>query len=343
MKKIVSVIGARPQFIKHAPIEIAFKNAVEMITVHTGQHYDHNMSAIFFDDLGLSKPKYQLEVGSLSHAVQTAKMLESLESILIKEKPEFVLLYGDTNSTLAGALAASKMNIKIIHIEAGLRSFNREMPEEINRVLTDHLSTFLFAPTQLAVDNLEKEGITKGVHLVGDVMCDMIEIIKPKLRIVDSEKYYLTTIHRPYNTDDFKRLTAIMNELNQLKYEVVFPMHPRTINYCKLNQINLDDFENIKVIEPQSYLEMMDLLNGSEALITDSGGMQKEAYMLKIKCVTVRSETEWVETLINGWNTLVFEDLNQLKNILDSEPGNYIENIYGDGKASEKIKNYILK
>ena len=200
MKKIVSIIGARPQFIKHAPIEIAFMGKAEMITVHTGQHYDENMSKVFFDQLGLSKPKHQLDLGALSHGIQTGRMIEALENILIEESPDFVLLYGDTNSTLAGAIAASKLHIKIIHIEAGLRSFNREMPEEINRVLTDHVSNLLFAPTQLAVDNLKKEGITNDVFLVGDVMCDMVEIIKPKLNVNISYKYYLATISRPYNT-----------------------------------------------------------------------------------------------------------------------------------------------
>lgn len=346
MKKIVVVVGARPQFIKHAPVELALKTFFEVITVHTGQHYDKRMSDIFFNQLNINKPNYTLEVGSSTHGKQTGQMLEKIEGILINEKPDGVLVYGDTNSTLAGAIAASKLHIPIIHIEAGLRSFNKTMPEEVNRILTDHVSEILFAPTDTAVSNLKNEGISKNVFNVGDVMQDTILLAKK----VIGENYrqnnqILLTIHRPYNTDNTERLITILQILNKLDIEIIFPVHPRTLNILNNVNVLLSDLKNIKFQEPASYFDLIRLQLESICIITDSGGVQKEAYMLERKCITLRSETEWIETLENGWNTLVYEDLDSIFNVLKSIPNIYKNNLYGDGQASlkmaELIKNYI--
>ncbi len=344
MKKIIAVIGARPQFIKHAPIDLVFKKHFEFLSIHTGQHYDDHMSQIFFDQLNISKPDYMLSIGSHSHGVQTAKMMEAIEPILLDQKPDAVLVYGDTNSTLAGALCAAKINIPVIHLGAGLRSFNKKMPEEVNRVLTDHLSSVLLAPTRTAIENLKKEGVINSVFFTGDVMCDMIKIANKIVNAKSKSKsknYYYVTIHRPYNTDDSSRLQQILGALNGLKFPVIFSRHPRTLH--KMRQMNIHDetFENITFIEPVSYFDNVAYIQGANALITDSGGMQKEAYMLKKKCVTIRSETEWTETLENKWNTLVFENIQQLKSTLEEPTGPYEANIYGDGKAAEKIKDIV--
>ncbi|MBY5959918.1 UDP-N-acetylglucosamine 2-epimerase (non-hydrolyzing) [Membranicola marinus] len=345
--KIVVVIGARPQFIKHAPLEEALKPYFEVVTVHTGQHYDENMSKVFFDELAMNKPAYNLEVGSKSHTAQTTEIMMGLEKVLEEERPDMVLLYGDTNSTLAGALVASKMKIPIGHVEAGLRSFNRAMPEEINRVVTDHVSTLLFAPTDVAVHHLAREGITKGVALCGDVMYDLLKMVQIKGLITENEDpgYYYTTIHRPYNTDDPERLLTLFRQLNTLDKEVIFSIHPRTRHLANRYQIDLTVFTNIRFIDPASYLENINYLYNANALITDSGGMQKEAYFLRKQCVTIRSETEWTETLENGWNTLCFDDLSILQEILDTTPGRYINDLYGSGNASGvirmEISNYL--
>lgn len=348
-QKIVVVIGARPQFIKHAPLEEALKPYFEVVTVHTGQHYDENMSKIFFDELNMTRPAYNLEVGSKSHTAQTTEIMTGLEKIFQNECPEMVLLYGDTNSTVAGALVASKMDIPIGHVEAGLRSFNRTMPEEINRVVTDHVSALLFAPTQVAVRHLANEGITKGVCQCGDVMYDLLLMVKRK-RLIEKKKspeYYYTTIHRPYNTDDPERLQKLFEQLNALDQEVIFSIHPRTHNLANTYDINLVSFSNIRFIDPASYLENINYLFNAKALITDSGGMQKEAYFLRKQCVTIRSETEWTETLANGWNTLCFDDLSRLQDILHTLPGRYIDDLYGTGDASEvirkKIESYLVQ
>lgn len=344
MKKIIGIIGARPQFIKHAPIEIAAKNIFKMVTVHTGQHYDHSMSQVFFDELNISKPDYSLGAGSGLHGKQTARMIMDLEPIMVAEKPDFVIVYGDTNSTLAGALVASKLQIPIIHIEAGLRSFNRTMPEELNRVITDHLSSILFVPTQTAVDNLKNEGITKNVYLIGDVMYDMIKIcvqhniLKKNNR--GSELYYFATIHRPYNTDDANRVRKILDTFEKLPLQVRFAVHPRT--HKKIESLfRMDSFKNIRFSEPLSYFDTIRTMFNSELIITDSGGLQKEAYMLKKKCITIRSETEWIETLTNGWNTLVFEDIDKIMEFVDQPTGEYINDLYGDGNAAKDIINVL--
>lgn len=342
--RILTVIGARPQFIKHAAIDLAFKKfkGVSMITVHTGQHYDARMSDIFFEELQISKPEIMLNVGSAGHGQQTGQMMIELEEVIIRKCPDAVLVYGDTNSTLAGALVASKLNIPVIHVEAGLRSFNKSMPEEINRILTDHVSSLLFAPSKEAFEQLKKEAVNAECYLVGDVMYDMIKLVTPLIPKMKQDSYYLATIHRPYNTDDKGRLISILDAFNNLDLPVLFPAHPRTISILQSHNCDIDQFENLSFLQPQSYLEMMGLLKNAQALITDSGGMQKEAYWMKKKCVTLRSETEWTETLLNGWNTLIFDDLTTIFQALKSETGPYVK-LYGDGSAAEKIVEIIIQ
>ena len=342
-KKICFIIGARPQFIKHAPVEIAIKNYFDVFSIHTGQHYDETMSNIFFHQMKIEKPRYMLSVGSSSHGKQTGQMIEKVEEILIAEKPDAVLVYGDTNSTLAGALAASKLLIPLIHIEAGLRSFNKSTPEEINRIVTDHISDILVAPTETAMFNLKNEGIADKAFRTGDVMYDSILLAKKVIGDnVISNQHILVTLHRPYNTDKVERLLLILSSLNSVGQKIIFPIHPRTSTVLKLNNISFSDFENISFCDPVSYFDLIKLQMEASCVITDSGGIQKEAYLLKKKCITLRSETEWVETLENGWNTLVFEDLGLLREILLRVPGKYVENIYGEGTGALEIAE-ILK
>lgn len=342
-KKICVVIGARPQFIKHAPVEIALKKYFEIFSIHTGQHYDEKMSKVFFDQLKMEMPTYMLTVGSATHGKQTGHMLEKIEEILINEKPDAVLVYGDTNSTLAGALAASKLLIPLIHIEAGLRSFNKSMPEEINRIVTDHISDILIAPTNTAITNLTNEGISSDkVFLMGDVMYDSILLAKKVIGDhFNSEKHILVTLHRPYNTDNPERLSEILRSLNAIGKKIIFPIHPRTSAVMKNNDISIDQFENINFCDPVSYFDLIKLQSESSCIITDSGGIQKEAYLLKKKCITLRSETEWVETLTNGWNTLIFDNLDELETTITILPGEYIENVYGDGHSAELIAGLL--
>lgn len=345
--KILAIVGARPQFIKHFPFEKACKNEIELKTIHTGQHYDVNMSEVFFDQLGMKKPDFMLHIGSGNHGVQTAKMMIEIEKIVEKEKPNGMVVYGDTNSTLAGALVASKLHIPVFHIEAGLRSFNKEMPEEINRVLTDHVSQNLFVPSEIAIENLRKEGIHEGVYNVGDIMKDIVCYIKNINLISDrsiKEKYYYTTIHRPYNTDSKERLKYILESLNTLDVKVLMSIHPRTKNLMNTYDLKEEDFKNVLFISPQSYFDNLSCLYHSEGLITDSGGMQKEAYWLVKKCVTIRKETEWVETLLNDKNVLVFNDLSNLNALLKKAgKNNWNESLYGDGNTANKIVDIIKK
>lgn len=343
MKKILAVIGARPQFIKHAPVEIELSKYFDVVTVHTGQHYDTEMSNIFFDELKISTPKYILKVGSESQSIQTAKMMIDIDRVIIKESPDFVLVYGDTTSTLAGALCAAKLNIKLIHIEAGLRSFNRSMPEEINRVVTDHISDLLFAPSDTAVENLHNENITKNVYKTGDVMCDLLFKMKDYIKKSNENgKYYYATLHRPYNVDDLNRLLEILNALNNLDKNVIFSVHPRTKSKLIESNTDINSFDKIRFIKPVSYVINLQYMYNSLAVFTDSGGMQKEAYLLKKKCITIRSETEWVETLNGGWNTLVFNNFGDIKSILHETPVNYNPMMFGDGCASEYICKKII-
>ncbi len=351
MKKILSVVGARPQFIKAAPVSRALQRAgITEISLHTGQHYDRAMSAVFFDELGLRPPDYNLGVGSGTNASQTAAMLTGIESVLLDQKPDCVLIYGDTNSTLAGALAAAKLSIPVAHVEAGLRSFNRAMPEEINRVLADRLSSLLFCPTGVAAYNLEQEGIREGVYIVGDVMFDAIlwaveqkgsdaDAVLSRLG-VQSNGYLLATVHRASNTDDPANLAAIISALSMAGQPVVFPIHPRTRK--AIQEAGIVPGDNIIATEPVSYLEMLALERHASAILTDSGGVQKEALWLGVPCITLREETEWVETVECGWNTLAGTNPAQILAALSKpRPANTPPNLYGDGQASQAIANLL--
>ncbi len=357
MTKIISIVGARPQFIKAAVVSKALRDAgFHELIVHTGQHYDFNMSDVFFEELNLPQPDYHLGVGSGTHGQQTGKMLIEIEKVLLKENPKMVIVYGDTNTTLAGALAAAKLHIPIAHVEAGLRSFNRRMPEEINRVLTDHISDLLFAPTETAVQNLKNEGIKNGVYLVGDVMFDLALHVA---KIVDEtsvlqkyslkeKKYILTTIHRAENTDDPVKLGSIISSLNELSgngVEVIFPAHPRTQKAISRFKINVSD--RVKLIPAVSYKDMIALLKNAAVVITDSGGVQKESYFFKVPCVIPRNETEWVELVNSGWHVLTGQNTRQIfETTLELLNGSRKElewfPFYGNGNASEKITEAIL-
>jgi UDP-N-acetylglucosamine 2-epimerase len=326
--KIVTIVGARPQFIKAAPVSKAIQDHNEKgegpriteVLVHTGQHYDHGMSQIFFDELDISEPDLNLGVGSGNHGWQTGQMLVRIEEVLLAEKPDFVVVYGDTNSTLAGALAAVKLHIPVAHVEAGLRSFNREMPEEHNRVVADHCSDLLFCPTQRAVDNLAREGVTNGVHLVGDTMYDAVlqfsSIAREHSTILEDldlepKTYLLTTIHRPYNTDLPDNLRNILAAFAEIGEVIVFPAHPRTTK--KIDALESAFAKevvpgNTKMIAPVGYLDMLVLEENARLMLTDSGGMQKEAYFFGVPCITLRPETEWVETVETGWNVVAGAD-----------------------------------
>lgn len=345
MKKIIVIIGARPQFIKHFPFEKKAKANYELITIHTGQHYDKNMSEVFFNQLGMEKPNYMLKHGGGMHGEQTGRMMIEIEGIVIKENPDAIIVYGDTNSTLAGALISSKLKIPLVHIEAGLRSFNKEMPEEINRVLTDHVSDLLLVPSQSAAENLKKEGITEGVFVTGDIMKDLLKfVVKNKVlkTLTNQEKYFYATLHRPYNVDEENRLRYVLESLAKLKLKVIFAIHPRTRK--KLEEFNIQisskQFKNITLIDPQPYFENLSYLYNSEGLITDSGGMQKEAYWMKKPCITIRKETEWVETLKDRSNKLLFNNLEEM-NFLSIDNYTFDENLYGNGNSSDKMINQI--
>ena len=343
MKKILSIIGARPQFIKHAPMQLELQKYLKSVTVHTGQHYNTNMSDIFFNELNIQKPDFLINIGvSKPNGEQTGIMLAEIEKIYTTEKPDAVLVYGDTNSTLAATLAGVKMEIPIIHIEAGLRSYNKKMPEEINRIIADQFSDILFCPTQDAVNNLAKEGIVHDkIFVCGDVMCDILHLIKPKAERPVPFEYYFATVHRPYNTDDPVRLRSILDTLNSLNEKVIFAIHPRTVARIKSFGLNPETYSNIIFTDPLGYVQSISHQTYASCIITDSGGMQKEAYMLKKKCITLRSETEWPETLAGGWNTLVFDDLSQINTIIGEKPSHYREGIYGNGYAAQQITSLI--
>lgn len=352
--KIVTVVGARPQFIKAAAVSRVLRLNNEEILVHTGQHYDENMSEVFFEELKIPKADYNLAVGSGSHGKQTGEMLIKIEELLLNEKPDAVLIYGDTNSTLAGALAASKLHIPVIHVEAGLRSYNKLMPEEQNRVLADHISSLLLCPTNTAIENLKKEGITKGVFNVGDVMCDalfyyrtlamqryndfsMLKYIIEKPSEIKKD-YYMATIHRAENTDGSGSLEKILAAFEQFDAPVIFPVHPRTKPLVKAVH-EKHNYKNIHFVEPVGYLEMIYLSQGAKKIVTDSGGLQKEAYLMEVPCVTVREQTEWVETLCGNYNVLAHPEtediLEKVKNLTPKKAEH--KPYYGDGHASEKI------
>lgn len=347
--KIVTIIGARPQFIKAGTVSriISEYPDVEEIIVHTGQHYDANMNDIFFEEMRIPKPHYFLEVGSKSHGAMTGQMMEKIELVVLKEKPDWILVYGDTNSTLAGALVASKLHVKLAHVEAGLRSFNMEMPEEINRILTDRVSDVLFCPTDQAIENLKLEGYENfNCSLVksGDVMFDGALFYskfakKPHLEIADH--YVLATVHRAENTDSPEKLKSIILALNEIHKtrQVILPLHPRTKNV--INQNNIEVYFN--VVDPVGYLEMIWLIQNSDLVITDSGGLQKEAYFFKKQCITLREQTEWLELVSGGFNILTGHSFTKIisafcdvKVFNDSIPG-----LYGNGNASKNIIEYL--
>lgn len=341
MPQIFTVLGARPQFIKAAPVSRAIAEAgMSEVIVHTGQHFDALMSDVFFEELDIPKPRYNLEVNSLGHGAMTGRMLEKLEEAMLAERPEMVLIYGDTNSTIAGALAAAKLNIPVAHVEAGLRSFNRRMPEEVNRVVADHVSALLFCPTQTAVANLAAEGITKGVHAVGDVMYDTtlaaVKRAEGRSTIIESlgltpGGYAVATIHRAENTDDPERFARVVAWLEEAarKTPVVMPVHPRTRKLLASRGLNP---AGLTLIDPVGYLDMARLLSRAAAVFTDSGGLQKEAYFHRVPCVTLRDETEWVETIKAGWNRLwTGEEATTRQDIPD----------YGSGDAAISITKHL--
>ncbi len=344
--KIVSIVGARPQFIKCAPVSKELRKKNHEILIHTGQHYDYELSKVFFDQLGIPEPDYNLEVGSASHGKQTGKMLVEIEKVLVDEKPDVVLVYGDTNSTLAGALASVKLHVPIGHVEAGLRSFDRNMPEEINRVLTDHASDLLFVPTQTAVNHLKKEGISQGVFLVGDVMYDVLKQSLPlakksqilKTLSIQPKEYYLATIHRPSNTDTTENLSTITKALSSADKQVIFPIHPRTKHFIKEHELERSIGQNVKMIPPVSYFDFLWLEQNAEKILTDSGGIQKESYLLKVPCITLRENTEWVETIQDGWNILVGTDKEKIRDAIENfNPTGVQRDLFGTGDASTKI------
>ena len=362
--RIVTVLGARPQFIKAATVSRSIRHhnqaegvpRIREILVHTGQHYDHNMSQVFFDELGIPAPKHHLGVGSGRHGEMTGAMLRGVEAVLIQEQPDWVLVYGDTNSTLAGALAAAKIPVPIAHVEAGLRSFNRRMPEEINRVLTDHLSALLLAPTQIAVDNLAREGVQDGVHLVGDVMFDSFlyrgaqaaehSTVLDRLDLKPSS-YGLVTVHRAENTDDRERLRNIFAAFAQIataEIPLIVLLHPRTraaLRDCQ--DVPLNPY--VRLVAPVSYLDMVALETHARLILTDSGGVQKEAYLAGVPCVTLRDETEWTETVECGWNRLAGARVERIVALVEQALRQREQPrapLYGDGRAAEKILNRVL-
>ncbi len=357
MTHIVTIVGARPQFIKASAvsrvIKESFPGRVLETLVHTGQHFDNNMSEVFFQELGIPAPKYNLSISGGAHGAMTGRMLASIEDVLMLERPDWVLVYGDTNSTLAGALAAAKLHIPIAHVEAGLRSFNNRMPEEINRIVADRVSTMLFCPTEAAVSNLANEGITRGVVNVGDVMFDVSlyfrDVASQQSTIharlgVRSGSYVLATCHRAENTDDLVRLTEILTGLQKIAHEVpvVFPLHPRTRHVLAVAGQS-DALQNINVVDPLSFLDMIALEKSARAIVTDSGGVQKEAFFFKVPCITIRDETEWVESVSLGWNTLVGANADRIVDAFNAaQPGTLDAAPYGDGRASQKIVHQIL-
>lgn len=347
---IAFIIGARPQFIKLSPLLKKMKNQFEEIIIHTGQHFDENMSDMFFKDLCIPKPEYNLNIHRGSHGEQTGKMMMELEKVIKSECPSLVIVFGDTNSTLAASLVCSKLHYPIIHIEAGLRSFNREMPEEINRIVTDHTSDFLFAPTKTAMKNLENEGIAGKAILTGDIMVDSlmdnIERADQSSNILEkkglvSEKYNLMTLHRPYNVDNPDKLNDILAKLSKVGNRTFFPVHPRTRKVINDNSMVIP--KNVLLSEPVGYLDFLKLESCSMKIITDSGGIQKEAYILKKPCITIRPETEWVETVKEGWNVLIDVSYDDLANIIRTfNPSKEQSDLFGKNVA-QKMYDKILE
>lgn len=354
MIKVVTIVGARPQFVKAAAVSREFSKSgkIKEVIVHTGQHFDNNMSDIFFEEMQIPKPDYFLGINGLSHGAMTGQMLEKIEEVLIKEQPDWVLVYGDTNSTLAGALAAKKLHFKVAHVEAGLRSFNMKMPEEINRILTDRISDILFCPTDTAVENLETEGFTFHdikIYQNGDVMQDAAIFYSSKCRKPEfdlPETFVLATIHRAENTDSIENLTSIFKAFHEIgkTKKIVLPIHPRTRKILDNSRIEIDN-QKIILIDPVGYLEMVYLLKNCELVMTDSGGLQKEAFFFEKNCVTFREETEWVELVKNGFNIVSGTDS---KSIIEgfkkqkSKKSDFNIDLYGKGMACRKIVDALL-
>lgn len=352
--KVVSIVGARPQFIKAAPVSQELRRAgYREVLIHTGQHYDYELSQVFFEELDIPTPDRNLEVGSASHGVQTARILEGIEDVLVGETPDVVLIYGDTNSTLAAALAACKLGVPIAHVEAGLRSFNRSMPEEHNRVLADHCADILFCPTETAMTNLRREGIGRGAHLVGDTMYDMLRQslgaalerpIRGRLGLEDNA-YLLATIHRPGNTDRPEHLRAIATAFERIELPVILPLHPRTRGRIDESDVFGGWPPNVTVIDPVGYLDMLALQAGARMILTDSGGIQKEALLLKTPCITMRPETEWVETVACGWNVVTDADADRITAAVRTRewPQSMPPSLFGHGDAAVRIVEILTE
>jgi UDP-GlcNAc3NAcA epimerase len=344
--KIASIVGARPQFIKASPLSRELRRQHREVLVHTDQHHDYGMSDAFFEELGIPAPDYHLGIGSGPHGAQTGAMLTAIEAVLQKERPEVVIVYGDTNSTLAGALAAVKLHLPVAHVEAGLRSFNRAMPEEVNRVVADHVSSWLFAPSEAAAGQLRGEGITTGVHVVGDIMLDALQLHGERATVRSSvlerlglqpKRYYVATVHRAENTEDPVRLDGIFDGLARLDLPVVLPLHPRTRERAKA--LRISPSATVRVLDPVGYLDMLALQAQAVCVLTDSGGVQKEAYYLRVPCVTLRDETEWVETVATGWNVLAGTRPERIVAAVHARAtdGASHPSLYGDGKTAPRI------
>ena len=354
--KIVTIVGARPQFIKAAAVSRVIRDEysgqLHEVLVHTGQHHDHNMSQVFFDELDIPKPNINLEISGGSHGQMTGRMLESIERVLLAEKPDWVLIYGDTNSTLAGALAAAKLHIPVAHVEAGLRSFNMRMPEEVNRILADRVSRLLLCPTTTAVGNLAHEGIVAGVHNVGDVMYDASLFYRERaagqskiLQTLNVEpgRYVLATCHRAENTDNPERLLGIVTGLAKVaeSMPVILPLHPRTRKLL-VDSGRLDLLGHVQTVAPLPFLDMIRLEQSAHAIVTDSGGVQKEAYFFAVPCITVRDETEWVETVEAGWNRLITPSCEAIAaSVLSVQPGLAQTQLYGDGNSARTLVSLL--
>ncbi len=363
--KLISIVGARPQFIKLAPLcqELIKQNVdmgskskmtMEHIIIHTGQHFDEEMSDLFFKQLEIPEPQYNLRINGGNQGDQTGRMLMALEEVLLKENPDLVIVFGDTNSTLAGSLTTAKLKIKCVHVESGLRSFNRSMPEEINRIVADHTSDYLFAPTRTAVENLKNEGLRKKTFLTGDIMVDSLAVNIEKAKQyssiieelkIETGKYFLLTLHRPYTVDDPKNLKLILQKIASLKEIFVLPVHPRTKQVIAKNSIRVSD--NVLLTNPVGYFDFINLEINATKILTDSGGVQKEAYILKKPCITIRPETEWIETVEDGWNILIQpKDKDFCERIKNFSPNNEQRNVFGSDvavKMVNKIKEILIE
>jgi UDP-N-acetylglucosamine 2-epimerase (non-hydrolysing) len=351
MMKVLSIVGARPQFVKLAPLHPEISRSHDHVVVHTGQHYDYEMSQVFFEQLDIPDPDHNLGVGSGTHAEQTGRMLSACEKVMMNERPDVVVVYGDTNSTIAGALAASKLHIPVAHVEAGLRSFNRRMPEEINRVLTDHISDLLLCPSRASVDNLRAEGIVDGVDLVGDTMVQTLLMIDDRLdnKVLEENglspgEYVLATIHRQDNADSRENMGSIIGAMSESGRTIVIPLHPRTRkNLERWDMLSdIEGSENILLLPPQGFLSFISLEKHSSVIMTDSGGVQKEAFFFRVPCITLRDDIEWVETVEEGWNSLVGADHDLIMEALEKAgPGIDDPSSYGDYRVCARIVNVL--